>query len=100
MTTVTISIIGSRNALHGLGIVFVGGTMAGTIVRRWFHQDVGRYTGIVMSANGIGGALAAQIITPIINNGELFGYRKAYWVTAAILLVSGVVLMLLFTLLF
>lgn len=45
--------------LHGIGMVFVGGTMAGTIVRRWFHQDIGKYTGIVMSANGIGGAIAA-----------------------------------------
>ena len=71
-------------ALWGMGIVFCGGTMAGTIVRRWFHQDVGKYTGIVMSANGIGGAIAAQIITPIINNGEVFGYRKAYWLSTAI----------------
>ena len=80
-------------ALHGLGIVFVGGTMAGTIVRRWFHQDVGRYTGIVMSANGIGGAIAAQIISPIINNGETFGYRNAYFLSAVIALAIGVVIM-------
>ena len=46
-------------ALHGAGIVFVGGTMASTIVRRWFKQDIGKYTGIVMAANGIGGATAA-----------------------------------------
>ncbi len=71
-------------AFWGAGIVFCGGTMAGTIVRRWFHQDVGRYTGIVMSANGIGGAIAAQIITPIINNGQVFGYRKAYFLSAVI----------------
>lgn len=81
-------------ALWGVGIVFVGGTMAGTIVRRWFHQDVGRYTGIVMSANGIGGAIAAQIITPIINNGETFGYRKAYLLSAALSLAIGIVVML------
>ena len=81
-------------ALHGLGIVFVGGTMAGTIVRRWFHQDVGRYTGIVMSANGIGGAIAAQIISPIINNGEVFGYRKAYLLSAVIALAISVVIMI------
>ena len=81
-------------ALHGLGIVFVGGTMAGTIVRRWFHQNVGRYTGIVMSANGIGGAIAAQIITPIINNGETFGYRKAYLLSTVITLAISVVIMI------
>jgi MFS family permease len=81
-------------ALHGIGIVFVGGNMAGTIVRRWFHQDVGRYTGIVMSANGIGGAIAAQIISPIINNGETFGYRKAYLLSAVITLAISVVIMI------
>lgn len=68
--------------------------MAGTIVRRWFHQDVGRYTGIVMSANGIGGALAAQIISPLINNGEIFGYRKAYLLSAVVTLAISILIML------
>lgn len=81
------------SVLWGIGIVFAGGTMAGTIVRRWFQQDIGKYTGIVMCANGIGGAVAAQIITPIINNGEAFGYRKAYLVSAAIALVIGVAIL-------
>lgn len=82
-------------ALHGFGIVYVGSTMAGTIVRRWFHQDIGKYTGIVMSANGIGGAMAAQIISPIINNGELFGYRKAYLLSAVIALAISVFILIL-----
>ena len=81
-------------ALWGLGTVFAGGTMASSIVRRWFHKDVGRYTGIVMSSNGIGGAIAAQIVTPIINNGEVFGYRKAYYLCAAISLVITVLVVL------
>ena len=82
------------SVLWGAGIVFCGGTMASTIVRRWFHQDVGRYTGIVMSANGIGGAIAAQIISPLINNGEVFGYRKAYILSAIVGVVITVVVMI------
>lgn len=83
-------------ALHGVGIVFVGNTMAGSIVRRWFKQDIGKYTGIVMSANGIGGAIAAQIVSPIINNGETFGYRKAYLLSAVVALaISAVILVFL-----
>ncbi|MBQ9977984.1 MAG: MFS transporter [Clostridia bacterium] len=82
------------SALWGIGIVFSGSTIAGTIVRRWFKQDVGKYTGIVMSANGIGGAIAAQIITPIINNGEVFGYRKAYLLSAAITLLISIVILI------
>lgn len=80
-------------ALHGVGIVFVGSTMAGSIVRRWFKQDIGKYTGIVMSANGIGGAIAAQVVSPIINNGETFGYRKAYLLSAVIALAISVVIL-------
>ena len=79
--------------LHAIGMVFVGGTMAGTIVRRWFHQDIGKYTGIVMSANGIGGAVAAQIVSPIINSGDPFGYRKAYLLAALIAFAIGIVVM-------
>lgn len=82
------------SVLWGVGIVFCGGTMAGTIIRRWFHKDVGKYTGIVMSANGIGGAIAAQIISPLINNGEVFGYRKAYILSAVIGVVITVVVMI------
>lgn len=78
----------------GVGIVFTGGTMAGTIVRRWFHQNVGKYTGLVMSANGIGGAVAAQIISPLINNGETFGYRKAYFLSAVISLGISIVILI------
>lgn len=81
-------------ALHGVGIVFVGSTMAGAIVRRWFKQDIGKYTGIVMSANGIGGAIAAQVISPIINNGETFGYRKAYLLSAVITLVISALILI------
>ena len=81
-------------ALHGVGIVFVGSTMAGTIVRRWFKQDIGRYTGIVMSANGIGGAIAAQVLSPIINNGETFGYRKAYMLSAVITLIFSIIILI------
>ena len=80
--------------LWGLGIVFAGGTMASTIVRRWFHKDIGKMTGLVMSANGIGGAIAAQIISPLINNGETFGYRKAYMLSALISLVVSVIVLL------
>ena len=76
----------------GIGIVFAGGSIAGTIIRRWFHQNVGRYTGIVMSANGMGGAAAAQIVSPLINNGEVFGYRKAYLLSAVIAFAISIII--------
>ena len=82
-------------ALWGFGIVFSGGTMASTVVRKWFDQDIGKLTGIVMSANGIGGAIAAQIISPLINNGETFGYRKAYLLSFVLSFVISCIVVLL-----
>lgn len=79
----------------GLGIVLCGGAMASAVVRQWFSKDIGKMTGIVMSANGIGGAIAAQIISPIINNGETFGYRKAYLLSAGISLAITVLIIFL-----
>lgn len=81
-------------ALLGLGVVLSGGTMAGTIIRRWFDQDVGKYTGIVMSANGIGGAIAVQIISPIINTGEKFAYQNGYKLSALIVLLFSIVIIM------
>lgn len=80
--------------LWGLGMVFAGGTMASTVVRRWFDKDIGKITGLVMSANGIGGAIAAQIISPLINNGETFGYRKAYLLSAIVSLAITIVVLI------
>lgn len=80
--------------LWGLGIVFAGGTMASTVVRRWFDKDIGKVTGLVMSANGIGGAIAAQIISPLINNGETFGYRKAYLLSAIVSIAISIVVLI------
>lgn len=81
-------------ALLGLGVTFTGGTIAGTIIKEWFHENVGRYTGIAMAANGIGGAVAAQIISPLINEpGNLFGYRNAYKVAALITLAISILIL-------
>ncbi len=75
--------------LLGVGLTFTTGSMTSSIIRRWFKKDIGKYTGIVYAANGIGGALAAQIVSPMIESGK-FGYRNAYIVVAIIIFVSGV----------
>lgn len=81
-------------ALLGAGVILTGSTMAGTIIRQWFDKDVGKYTGIALSANGIGGALAAQVISPIINNGDPFGYRGAYVLSGVVILVFSIVIVI------
>lgn len=65
--------------LLGFGLSFTTTTMTSSLIRRWFTKDIGKYTGLVFASNGIGGALAAQIITPIIyQEGNPFGYRDSY----------------------
>lgn len=75
--------------LMGIGLAFTTTSMTGCIVRRWFHKDIGKYTGIVFASNGVGAALAAQILQPIIDSGT-FGYRKSYLLVAAIVTVIGI----------
>ena len=82
-------------AMLGVGLAFTTTTMTGSIVRRWFKQNVGRYTGIVFAANGVGGAIAAQLISPLINEpGNPFGYRKAYYRVIAVTVVTGIITVL------
>ena len=85
--------------LLGIGVAFTTTTMASTVIRRWFDKDIGRYTGIVFAANGVGSALAAQILSPVINNeagyalfGHHFqGYQVSYLMVAALLSIFGLV---------
>lgn len=80
----------------GIGVVCCSTTMVSTIIRRWFTTNIGRYTGIVLASNGIGSAVAAQLFTPIINReGDPFAYRDSYLLTAAILVVVGIVVLVL-----
>ena len=84
-------------ALLGVGVTFTSTTMTSSIIRRWFDKDIGKYTGIVFAANGVGGALAAQILDPIINTEKGFnllgrhfqGYQTSYLLVAVLLVVFG-----------
>ncbi len=77
--------------LLGMGLAFCTTTMIGSIIRRWVKQNTGTILGFVLASNGLGGALAAQIVTPIIYEaGNPFGYRNAYNLVTVILLVTGI----------
>lgn len=93
----------ASGVLLGIGVTFTSTTMTSAIVRRWFDKDIGRYTGIVFAANGVGGALAAQILDPIINTesgynlfGRHFqGYQTSYLLVALLLVVFGIAVVVL-----
>ncbi|MBQ4516294.1 MAG: MFS transporter [Clostridia bacterium] len=84
-------------AISGIAFSWSGTAMVGGIINRWCKENTGTVMGAVLAANGIGGALAAQIVTPIIyQEGTAFGYRDAYRLVALILLVVGILVAIFF----
>ena len=71
--------------LAGIGFSLTGTGMVGCVVSRWSPENKGTIMGLILCANGAGGALAAQIVTPLIYNGDPFGYRNAYRLVAVLL---------------
>lgn len=83
--------------LLGMGLSWTTTTMVGYIVECWCKEHKGTIMGAVLAANGLGGALATQIISPIIHDdANPFGYRSAYRLTALLVLIVGIVVVLIF----
>jgi len=81
--------------LMGVGFTLTSTTMASYVVNLWCKKNKGTMTGLVLCANGLGGAVAMQILSPIISK-SVFSYRSAYRLTALIMLAAGVLIVLLF----
>lgn len=82
-------------ALLGIGTCLLGTSMASTLIKRWFSADVGKFTGIVLAANGFGSALSAQVVSPMLNNpANPFGFRDVYGMFIPILLTLGIIFLL------
>ncbi len=80
-------------ALLGLGLSWTTTTMVSSIIYKWCHRNQGTIMGAVLASNGLGGALAAQIVSPIIyRKSDLFGYQDAYRLVALILLIVGILI--------
>ena len=76
--------------LLGLGLCWTTTSMVGLVVNRWAKENKGTIMGAVLAANGIGGAIAMNIVSPIIES-HATGYKNAYLVVAAVLFVAGVI---------
>ncbi len=77
-------------ALLGIGFSFTGTTMIGCVINRWFSKDRGKIMGAILAANGIGGAIAIQILSPIIEAGGN-SYKNAYLISGIAVLLTGVI---------
>lgn len=81
--------------LLGVGVTLTGTTMASYAINIWCKERKGTMMGLVLCANGLGGAASMQVLSPIINAG-IFGYRDAYRLTALIMALSALVIVILF----
>lgn len=79
----------------GGGLCFTANTMASYVINARCKKNTGTILGFVMASNGLGGAVAMKLLDPIIESGT-FGYRKAYYLVAAILLAVGILVTVLY----
>lgn len=79
--------------LLGVGLAWTTTSMVGIIVNRWAKENKGTIMGAVLAANGLGGAIAMNIVSPIIESNRT-GFKTAYFVIAAVLLVAGIIVVL------
>lgn len=76
--------------LLGIGFAWTTTTIVGHIVEKWFTNGKGTIMGVILAANGLGGALSEIIINPMCNEAGNLGWRTAYRITAIIFLVIGI----------
>lgn len=81
--------------LLGLGFSWTGTAMIGYVVNVWCKENKGTIMGLILASNGIGAAIAMQIVSPVINSSPV-GYKSAYWLITIILSVLFVLLLLFF----
>ena len=80
----------------GMGLTWTSTTMVSIVINNWATKNKATITGAVLAANGLGGATAAQILSPIIFSDGGNGFRIAYRVVAIILAVMLVLILVFF----
>ena len=78
--------------LLGIGLAWTTTALVGCVVENWFTSSKGTVMGFILAANGLGGALSVQILSPIIYAGS-DTWRKAYRVSAVIVAVAGFIIL-------
>lgn len=79
--------------LLGTGFSWTGTTMIGCVINKWCKENRGTIMGAVLAANGIGGAIAIQLLSPIIEAGGE-SYRNAYFISGLAVLLVGILILI------
>ena len=62
----------------GMGLAWTTTTMTSVVINNWCTKNKATITGAVLSANGLGGAVSAQILSPIIFSKDGNGFQENY----------------------
>lgn len=79
--------------LLGVGFSWTGTTMVGVVVNKWCRESRGTIMGAVLASSGLGGAIAIQLLAPIIESGGE-NYRNAYFISGAAVLSLAVIVLI------
>ena len=81
--------------LMGVGASLTGTGIINIVLRRWVKTNLGTALGLTLSANGLGGTVSALIYSPVISS-STFGYRTAYYISAALTVLILIILLIFF----
>ena len=81
--------------LLGVGFGWTTTTMVGYVVNVWSKENKGTIMGVILCANGVGGAIAVQILSPVIN-ASATGYKTSYFIVAAIVATIALLMIIFF----
>lgn len=79
--------------LLGLGLSWTTTTMVGYVVEKWFTSKKGTIMGIILASNGLTGAIAVQVLSPMIY-GANEAWRNSYWFCAALMAFIGLLVLI------
>ncbi len=82
-------------ALLGIGFSWTTTTMVGYVVNIWHPERKGTIMGVILASNGIGGAIAIELVGSIIDPAVTGSYRAAYK-TIALIFSAMLLLLILF----
>lgn len=81
--------------LLGIGLSFIGTAMVSIIINNWCKKNIGTVTGLTLSANGLGGAISTQVLSPIIfQEGNPFGYKSSFLLVSLILFITMILILI------
>ena len=81
--------------LLGIGFSWTSTTIVGYVVNVWSKKNKGTIMGLILCSNGIGGAIAVNILNPIIS-ASLDGYKTAYLIVASVVALIFILMLFFF----